>query len=135
MAVPVFGSTTGPIYDLGLITVASSGTPVALNTNVAITTSFGSSTSATNAGLPASPAPICANQVMVMAPSTNSGDIQLVWKTQGASSGNGVSVILNVPKGQMVKLESPQLSNPFQIDRFGIDGTTNDKAYVTLVIV
>lgn len=126
MATP-FGSALGPIYPLGLISVTTAGTPVALTVNVVGTTAFGT---------PASPAPLSANQIIVMAPSTNTGDVQLVFKSQAATAGSGASVILNVPKGAAMKLESPQLSNPFAIAQLGLDATSSgDKAYITLVIV
>jgi len=121
-----FGSTSGPIYPLGLLVVAAAGTPVALTANVGGSTAFGTG---------ASPAPIVASQIIISVPSTNTGDVQLCFTGQAAASGSGTSVIVNVPKGTVYTLASPQLSNPFEIGRMKLDATNSgDSAYVTLVI-
>jgi hypothetical protein len=127
MSATAFGSTSGPLYPLGLITVASAGAPVALTANVGATTAFGTGTSQ---------APVVCNQIKVSAPSANTGDIQLIFKSQAAASGSGTSVIMNIAKGTTQTLQSPQLSNPFMINQMGLDGThSGDSAWVTLVIL
>lgn len=122
-----FGNPLGPIYPLGLITVAAAGTPVLLTTNVVGTTAFGTV---------ASPSLICANQIIICNPSGSLSDVQLCYVGQAAASGSGTSVILNIPMGTTLKLEAPNLSNPFQINRLRLDATTSGAAaYITLVIV
>lgn len=126
MATP-FGSPTGPIFPLGLLTVATAGTPIPLTTNVSGNTAFGT---------PASPSLICANQIIICNPSGSLSDVQLCYVGQAAASGSGTSVILNIPMGTTLKLEAPNLSNPFQINRLRLDATTSGAAaYITLVIV
>lgn len=127
MSAKYFGSPSGPIYPLGLITVTTAGTPVALTANVSGNGAFGTS---------ASPAPIVANQIIVSAPAANTGDIQLIFTGQAAATGSGTSVIMNVPKGTTQFLRSPNLSNPFTVTGMSLDGThSGDTAWVSLGIV
>lgn len=136
MATP-WGSTSGPVYPLGLITVTTAGTVVALTVNVPLDTAWGTATG----GIPGlttsgKRSTLCANRIVCMAPSSNTGDVYLVFKGQAAGTAGGSSVILSIPKGQVRVLESPQLSNPFQLDQFGVDADTNgDKLYVTTIII
>jgi hypothetical protein len=132
----VFGNPMGPIYPLGLISVATAGTPVALSANVAITTALGTPLTGvpglTKVGVPSQ---VQANQIKINAPSTNTGDVFLVFKSQAASAGSGTSVIVVIPKGQERTVGAPAGSSPFQVDKFGLDAATNgDGAYVTLII-
>ena len=122
----IFGSSTGPVYPLGLVKVVSSGTPTPIFSNLP--------TAGQVVGY-ARNAPIQACKIKVMAPSANAGDVYLTYVAQGYASTNGVSVVLCVPKGTERILDSPQLTNPFQVSAFGLDGATGDGAFITLVIV
>jgi hypothetical protein len=83
-----FGNPMGPIYPLGLISVATAGTPVGLDANVPITTALGTPTAGipgyTTAGVPSQ---VQANQIKINAPSTNVGDVYLIFKSQAAAAG------------------------------------------------
>lgn len=132
-----FGNPMGPIYPLGLISVATAGTPVGLDANVPITTALGTPTAGipgyTTAGVPSQ---VQANQIKINAPSTNVGDVYLIFKSQAAAAGSGTSVIVVIPKGQERTVGAPAGSSPFQVDKMGLDAATNgDGAYVTLLIV
>jgi len=132
----VFGNPSSGVYPLGLISVATAGTPVALNANVAITTAFGTPTTGvpglTTKGVPSQ---VQANQIKINAPSTNAGDVYLVFKSQAAAAGSGTSVIVVIPKGQERTVGAPAGSSPFQVDQFALDAATNgDGAYVTLIV-
>ena len=136
MATP-WGNNSGPVYPLGLFTVTTAGTVILLSANVPLITAWGTAVGGI-AGLTTSGqrSTLCANRIICMAPSANTGDVYLVYKGQAAATAGGSSVILSIPKGQVRVLESPQLSNPFQLDQFGVDADTNgDKLYITTVIV
>ena len=125
MAQP-FGNATGPVYPLGLFTVATAHTVIPLSTNVAITAGFGTAGSA---------APAYFDSVKIMAPSANTGDVYLVFKTQAANGAGGTSVVLLCPKGQERELTATNTGQPFSLDQFGVDADNNgDKAYVVCTV-
>lgn len=131
-----FGNRASGPFPLGLISVGAPGTPVGLDANVAITTFWGTPTGGvpglTTKGVPSQ---LQANQIKVSAPSTNVGDVFLVFKAAGFNAGAGESVILVIPKGQERTLGAPAGSNPFQLDKYGIDAVNGgDGAYVTAVV-
>jgi hypothetical protein len=133
-----FGNSMGPLYPLGLLTVAAAGTPLALSTNVSGDTGFGTpSTGIAPLTTKGVPSPVMCNKIIVHALVGNSGaNIYLVFKGQGAAAGGGTSVIMVIPKGTTQILSMPEnAGNPVSIDRLAIDAdTTGDKAYVTLVM-
>lgn len=136
MATP-WGSPTGPVYPLGLFTVATAHTVVTLDANVPITNAFGTASGGIKGlSTTGSPAPILCNQIKCMAPSANTGDVYLVFKGQASNGTGGTSVILSIPKGTERVLIFPYQMNGFSVDQYAIDADTNsDKCYVTLVIV
>jgi hypothetical protein len=132
----VYGNPTGPLYLLGLVAPAVAGTPVALNQNVAETTSFGTPVG----GVPGystsgKPAIIVANQLIFDAPSTNTKSVYVVYKG-GAAAAKPNSVIKEIQPGGTFILAAPQSSNPFQLDQFLIDAAANGEGVrVTAVIL
>jgi hypothetical protein len=136
MATP-FGNPASGLYPLGKMIVAVPGTPIPLNTNVPITTSWGTPA----AGIPGYTtkgvlSQLCCNGIIVSAPSTNTGDVFLVFKAQGYNGTGGSSVVICVAKGTTQQIVAPAGSNPFQLDQLGVDAVTaNDVAFVTAVIV
>ena len=126
MPTAVFGNAMGPIYPLGLFTVVTAHTVIPLSTNVPITTGFGTSGSAS---------PAAFDSIKVMAPSANTGDVYLVFKSQPSNGTGGTSVILSVPKGQEREITATNTGGPFTLDQLGIDADNNgDKAYVTCTV-
>ena len=117
----IFGNPNGGPFPLGKLTVATSGTPILLTSN--LTYKFD--------GLGH---PLRAQQIRVNAPSGNAGDVYLVFKGSGYAANNGQSVVLLIPKGTERFIEAKNQNNPFQPDNYGIDGTAGDAAFVTLVI-
>lgn len=116
-----FGSSNGPILPLGKVTIAASGTPMPILTNLTY--------KRTGAG-----GAIKVQQIRVSAPSANAGDIYLVFNNAPYASNNGQGVILRVSKGTTETLAAMAQNNPFQPDEFSLDGTTGDGAFITLVI-
>lgn len=120
-----FGNSNGPIYPLGLLTVATVGTVIPLSQNVPITD---------NTGTAANPAPIKCSQIKVQNASA-SGNLFLVFKTSTAVANNGTAVILFVPPLQERTLESPNGGMAFTVTSYGLDTDLNGtKGYVTLVM-
>lgn len=122
---PAFGSVTGPVYPLGLLTVAVIGTVIPLSTNVPVTDT---------AGTAANKSPLKCTTVKVMNASST-GNIFLVYATTTAAANNGTGVLLHVPPLQERVLESNMGSNQFTVSSYALDTDAGGtKAYVTLVI-
>jgi len=120
-----FGNTSGPVYPLGLFTVATVGTVIPLDTNVPITDATGTA---------ANKAPIKATQIKVMNASAT-GNIFLVFKATTAAANNGTGVILHVPPLSERTLESTNGGMAFTVTSYGLDTDVNGtKAFVTLVM-
>lgn len=125
MAAQPFGQKLGPLYPLGALIVAVPGTPILLNQNVPITTDFGT---------PTSPSYIVFNQLILTAPSSNTGSTYLVFK--GGSKNIPSSIVVAIPAGGLFVLASPQLSNIFQASNFAVDAdTASNQLVATCVIV
>lgn len=132
-----FGNPQGPVYPLGLITVANAGTPVDLSQRVGTNSSFGTPSGGvsplTAAG---SPAPLVCNKLIITPIGTAGKYIYLIYKGQAAGAGNGTSVICAVPVGQTFVLEMPpHAGNPLALDRLQLDTDTNGTAaFVTAIM-
>ena len=131
-----YGNSNQGVYSLGLFTVATPGTVIPLDTNVPITTSWGTPT----AGIPAistsgKPSTMNVNLIKVMAPEANSGDVYLVWKKGKASDAGGTAVILCISPNTEREIQAQNLQSPLQIDQWAIDATNaGDSAYVTVYV-
>jgi hypothetical protein len=122
---PAFGSKTGPIYPLGLFTVAVIGTVIPLSTNVPLTDA---------AGTAANPSPLKCASIKVMNASAT-GNIFLCFNGTTAAANNGTGVILHVPPLQERTIESNAGSNQFSVNNMSLDTDAGGtKAYVTLVV-
>lgn len=120
-----FGNTSGPVYPLGLFTVAAIGTVIPLDTNVPITDATGTA---------ANKAPIKCSQIKVNNASAT-GNLYLVFKTSTAAANNGTAVILFIPPLQERTLESPNGGMAFTVTSYGLDTDANGtKGYVTLIM-
>ena len=100
----------GPFWPLGLITVASAGTPVALSVNIGqYYTATGKSEYAA-----------CFSQIWVFASSGNTGNIYLV--SPGGSKNNSGSIIWPLAPGQYIYVGGDFLArNTFDLNSFMID--------------
>ena len=137
---PPFGNSTGPLYPLGKLIVATPGTSILLSQNVPITTGFGTPTggvpSLTTAG---SPSGMCANQLICRSYPANAGYTYLVMKGTVAQPGNKNvpnSIVMIFAPGDFFNLSVPQLTNPFVLTALAIDAdTANNALQICAVIV
>lgn len=121
-----FGNTLGPLYPLGIIAPSVPGTAVPLNQNVTTDTSFGTAKS---------PAPIVATKLIFSPVSGNTGLVYVCMKSGSKNIPTSVLFTL-IPNFSPFILESPQLSNPFQLNNLVIDAdVTSNGVYITAVIV
>jgi hypothetical protein len=120
------GNPTGILLGLGLITVATPGTPVLLSSGGAsLTGAFGTT---------ASPSPIVATQIRVKALSSNAGLFYLCFK--GGNKTVPLTVALAVEPGRTETLWIPGLSNNFKLQDYVADAdTAANSAYIVAVIV
>jgi hypothetical protein len=123
----VAGNLLGSVFPLGKFTVAAAGTSIPLSTNVSVNT--GSAPGSAIA------VPATANEIIVSAPSTNTGDVYLTFGAGNSSTlpVNGTGVVFAVAKGTTQRLSCPVGTSPFQLALFGIDGPTGAVAYVCAV--
>lgn len=131
-----FGNPNGPIYPLGKFTVAVVGTVIPLNTNVAITDNSGTPSGGISPqSSKGSPAPLKANELKIMTPTSNTGNIFLVFKSGTAAGASGTAVILVVQPGQERSIQSQLANAPFVLDQMALDtDAAGSVAWVTAII-
>jgi hypothetical protein len=137
---PPFGNSTGPLYSLGKLIVATPGTSILLSQNVPITTGFGTPTggvpSLTTSG---SPSPMCANQLICRSYPSNVGYTYLVLLGKSGQLGSKNapnSIVMIFAPGDFFNLAVPNLSNPFVLTALGVDAdTANNALQICAVIV
>ncbi len=124
------GNLLGATFPLGFVKVTTPGTAVPLSTNVSVNT--GSAPGSSIA------VPATANEIIVSAPSANTGDVFLTFGAGNSKTtpANGTGVVLCVPKGTTQRLSCPVGSSPYQLALYSIDAlNANDGAYVTAINV
>ena len=134
------GNVNGGVYPLGKFSVTT-GTTQLLSANVPITDNSGIPA----AGIPGSnigsgtPSPFKCNRVLVMTPTTNTGNIFLIMNvptTATAAGNSGANVILAVPPGTVREISSPNLNNMFTLKSFALDADAAAQVcWVTVVII
>lgn len=115
----------GPFQPLGLITVTTAGTPVALDSNLASNyySAKGKSEYA-----------ISFNQIWLKATSTNTGNIYLVLPGQVAS--NTSAIIWALGPGEFIFIGADALSrNNYGLNAFMLDATTSGNTVLVTGVV
>jgi hypothetical protein len=130
----VFGSPTGVLYPLGLIVVATPGTPVGLGQNVPITTAFGTA---------ANPVPMVANEISFKARGgtsgtgsnvANTGNIYIILGKNGNKSIQN-SILLDIAPGNGFVLSSAAFNSPLTLSSIFIDADTGNDAVRVFVMI
>ena len=128
----VNGNPTGATYSLGVITVATAGTPVLLSANGAsLSNGFGTA---------GSPSPIVCNQIRIHNPSgqTTPGIIFLVYRGATAAFGSpsyGTGIVMAVEAAATEILWSQVYSNPFKLNDYELDASVSGLYGIVSVVI
>lgn len=128
MALTAFTAPVSGIWPLGLITVATAGTPVALNVNVGAQTR----------GTPTTRPSGNVRQLILTAPAANTLLVYLLRKCAGVSvtkSTTGfIAAIINPGQTVVLPVGGPGLSADINIDDYLVDADTNSNLLVPTAI-
>ena len=127
MSITAFKSPVSGLWPLGQITVATAGTPVALNTNVGAQTG-GTPTSAPSGNV---------NALILQCPATNTTLTYLLRNVQGQTitkSDTGFIVAIVAP-GDTVTLPSGLfIGTPINVDDYLVDADTNGNKMIATAV-
>jgi hypothetical protein len=122
------GNSLGATFTLGFIKVVTPGNAVPISTNVSVNTGSAPGSSVA--------VPVTSNEILVSAPSSNTGDVFLCFGAGNSKTtpANGSGVVFCVPKGTTMRLACQGATSPYQLALYSIDAlNANDGAYVSAI--
>jgi hypothetical protein len=128
MAITAFTSPVSGLWPLGKISVGTPGTAVALNTNVGAQTN----------GTPTTRPSGNVNQLILMAPATNTALVYLIRKVNGltVSKANTNFIVAILGPGQTVSLPATQMvGTAINLDDYVVDADTAANFVIPTAVV